>query len=131
MANQTVSTDQLAKAVTDTLAEYYGLVREDVDAATKTVGKETRKKVRELAKKKNLVRTGKYLKSWRVKYKTGDEKVTATVYAAAPQYRLTHLLEYGHAKVNGGRVPAYPHLAEAEQWAVDEYERLLKEALNA
>lgn len=79
-------------------------------------------------------RTGKYAASWthEAEGRPKSHKYTETVYAAAPEYRLTHLLEKGHAKVNGGRTKAMPHISTAEQNAitnvVDEIKTLLGRA---
>lgn len=122
--------DDLAAAIAATLADYRDVINKDVEKVTKTTGTATRERVKQEAKGKNLVRTGRYLKSWRVKVTTKGDKTEATIYATAPRYRLTHLLEYGHATANGGRVNGQPHIGPAEQWAVSEYERALKEAIN-
>lgn len=64
------------------------------------------------------VDTGKYKKSWKVKKDMKDpRKPAATVYASGGNYRLTHLLEHGHAKRNGGRVRGTEHIAPAEELA--------------
>lgn len=127
---EAISPDGLAAAITEILADYRDVVNKDVETVTKRMGAATRERVKQEAKGKNLVRTGRYLKSWRVKVTTKGDKTEATIYASAPRYRLTHLLENGHATANGGRVSGQPHIGPAEQWAVGEYVRALKEEIE-
>ena len=61
--------------------------------------------------------TGDYAKSW-TKTKKGTKYI---IHVKAPHYRLTHLLEKGHAKVNGGRVAARVHIRPAEERAIRDY----------
>lgn len=127
---EAIKPDDLAAAITEILADYRDVVNKDVEKVTKTMGTATRERVKQEAKGKNLVRTGRYLKSWRVKVTTKGDKTEATIYATAPRYRLTHLLEYGHATANGGRVSGQAHIGPAEQWAIGEYARALKEEIE-
>lgn len=127
---EAIKPDNLAAAITEILADYRDVVNKDVEKVTKKMGAATRERVKQEAKGKNLVRTGRYLKSWRVKVTTKGDKTEATIYATAPRYRLTHLLEYGHATANGGRVPGQAHIGPAEQWAIGEYARALKEEIE-
>lgn len=127
---EAISPDNLAAAITEILTDYRDVVNKDVQQVTKKMGAATRERVKQEAKGKNLVRTGRYLKSWRVKVTTKGDKTEATIYAAAPRYRLTHLLEHGHATANGGRVSGQPHIGPAEQWAIGEYARALKEEIE-
>ena len=46
------------------------------------------------------------------------------------RYMLAHLLEKGHAKRNGGRTRAIPHIAPAEQAGVQQLESLIRKALG-
>jgi hypothetical protein len=64
--------------------------------------------------------TGQYAKSWKAR-KTRETATNyqVTVYSSS-RYRLAHLLEHGHAKRNGGRVRAFPHIAPAEEKAEDQ-----------
>ena len=119
--------NEFEHAVNAILADYKDTINADVQAITKSVAKDTVKKVQAAAP----VRTGAYKKSIKSKVtEKGVNRATSVVYAAAPRYRLTHLLEYGHAKVNGGRVQARPHWSQAEQDAISEFERKLKEAIE-
>ena len=45
------------------------------------------------------------------------------------RYFLTHLLEHGHAKRNGGRVSAHPHIAPAEEVGEEKLMKDLEKAL--
>lgn len=51
-------------------------------------------------------------------------------YVKAPDYRLTHLLVHGHAKVNGGRTKANPFLENALAEVLPDYEKEVKEAIK-
>lgn len=68
---------------------------------------------------------GKYAGSW-TKKKVGKRFVVHN----KKHYRLTHLLEKGHAKVNGGRVAAQPHIKPVEQKMIRDFENELRRGLS-
>lgn len=66
--------------------------------------------------------SGAYASSWTNEVfhgKTGRISTQTDVYNVE-HYRLSHLLENGHAKRGGGRVPAYPHIKPVEEWVQKE-----------
>ena len=110
MSGKKVSIDGLADAVMQEMEEYNSLaadtMKKAVDRASKTV--------RDQIKGSAPIRTGKYAKSWTSrKTKETSTALQVTVYSPS-RYMLAHLLEHGHAKRNGGRVRAIPHIAPAE-----------------
>ena len=58
------------------------------------------------------------------------EAATKTWYVRGERAYLTHLLNFGHAKVNGGRVEGTHFLDFAKKQVVEEYLDAVKEALS-
>lgn len=92
------------------LRNYAADVQDEIEVASK---EEAQKLVQEL-KADSPKKTGSYKKGWKLK-KSGKNKYI--VYNKT-DYQLTHLLEHGHAKRDGGRVEAKVHIRPAEERAV-------------
>jgi len=125
MAN--INIDQLAAEIAKGLAEYSQDVVERVNASSERIGKEAVKRLKQTSPK----RYGKYAKSWTMKTeKAIGQPHIRIIHAKAPHYRLTHLLEYGHAKVGGGRVEGRPHIGPAEEEVIREFTAAMEEAIR-
>ena len=121
-----VKANQMVEAIAGELAEYASEVTDTVKDAVSQVAKETVSEV----KRRSPTDTGAYKRSWsRQKSFESAGSVRFTIYNRK-HYQLTHLLENGHAKVNGGRTRAYPHIAPAEEFAELQLEQLLKRELG-
>jgi hypothetical protein len=118
--------DNLANEIMEGLKEYADLASDDVKKAVRKAGNTVRKEISENAPKD----TGAYAKSWSVKKtKETSNSLEVTVYSKN-RYQLGHLLEHGHAKRGGGRVAARPHIAQAEQSAVETLDSEIAKALG-
>lgn len=117
-----IDIDKLSLTVIQSLQEYAKATQESVNKAVLETAKET---VNELKITSPVGATGNYAESWtykRDKEARGENMYNMIVYSEKPDYRLTHLLEFGHAKVNGGRTRAFPHIKNAELNAMERLE---------
>ena len=103
----------------------------------------TRESMRKLVKETKATaprgrRNGQYKKSITANYQglkpsangLKGQDINAIWYVRAPDYRLTHLLAYGHATRNGGRTSANPFLQNAVNKVIPEYEQKVQEAIS-
>jgi hypothetical protein len=111
---ETVSINQLADAIVDAVREYTEDVTEAIDQKVESTADLVLSDVQQNAPKK----TGKYAKGFVKTDKSLPGRRRFVVWNRK-FYRLVHLLEFGHAKVKGGRVPGKPHLIPAHQRHVD------------
>ncbi|AJQ57912.1 prophage pi2 protein 37 (plasmid) [Bacillus thuringiensis serovar morrisoni str. 4AA1] len=113
--------DDLSNEIARELQRYANVIEEDMEVAKEEVADNL---VDEL-KQKSPKNTGRYSKGWRKK-KDGNAIIVHN--ALKPQ--LTHLLEKGHAKANGGRVPAKVHIAPVEEHAIHDFVERVERAIG-
>lgn len=127
MDNITVSIDKLDEAVKTTLENYNKVVVK----GAKQKAKESMNRLVKVTKATAPKRTGRYAKSITSKQTRNDFfGAEYTWYVKAPHYRLSHLLENGHAKKNGGRVDGTHFIKKASDPILDEYVRAIEEVIQ-
>ena len=126
MGNLKVSIDEMDQAINEQIQKYAGAVTEDMKDSLRESAKEIRKDISRNAPD----RTGRYKKSWAVKKIAENSTGLDLVVHSKNRYQLTHLLEFGHAKRNGGRVEGKPHIQPAEEADKKELVESLKEKIS-
>lgn len=117
-----INVNQLANAIAREVVAYDKKVAKAVQRETRRVANETAEELRQNSPRK----TGRYASGWAVRK---DGEGYRVYNKESPQ--LTHLLEFGHAKVNGGRVPpAKIHIRPAEEKAIENLEARLREVVS-
>lgn len=113
---KTVSVDALAASIVKELEEYSDEIAEGIKRDCKEVARQCVEDIKAAAPVRKI-NGGEYRDGWgqTVAFESrGDIRI---VVRNAKHYRLTHLLENGHAMKKGGRVKAYPHIGTAAQKA--------------
>lgn len=128
MARKKTTVDNFAEVIEGIIEDYADNLTDAAQEATHKVALAGARALKSESKEK-FGGTGKYAKGWRVftkKTRFGQSEILANV----SQPSLTHLLEFGHAKRGGGRVPGRPHIKPVEDEIIKAFTEELKEALG-
>lgn len=126
MASRKITADKLGEAIAEILEEYGDEVQKDMDDVVKDVGKAGVKAIKSASGV--FGGTGKYRKGWTSQTDSERYGSTVTIYNRTPG--LPHLLENGHAKRGGGRVPGKTHIAPVEQELIKQFEEQIEKAVS-
>lgn len=110
--------ERLPQAIQEIFDEYeneIGLTMDDV------VRKVANKGAQAMRSSAQSVIGGRYATSWAYTVEKERMGSIGIIYSKVPG--LPHLLENGHAKINGGRVPGRPHIAPVEKIVHEEFEK--------
>ena len=127
--SKTVGIDELSDAIRRELELY----SEDIVEGIK---RETKKSMTELVKEtKATAPVGNRQKHYRdsiASKKTAENSrgVAYTWYVKGSDYRLSHLLEHGHAKRNGGRVAGTHFISKAYEPIKERYIKAIEEVVK-
>lgn len=116
-SRQEIRAEDLAAEIHRQLKEYTDEVKETVYNTAVDVSARAVERLQAESPK----RTGKYRKKWT---RTTDRN-GIIIHQSGKTYRLTHLLEKGHALRRGGRKtgesPAYPHIEKVQEECVTKF----------
>lgn len=104
-------------SLSSTINKELKLVNKTVAENTKKIIDEESKECVKRIKNDSPKRHGKYAKSWVDDKKFESASESRHQIRNKNHWQLTHLLENGHAKQNGGRVNGVPHIEKNEQIA--------------
>lgn len=120
---------RLDSQVKKILNEYGDDVKNNVTKITKDILKKGAQAIS--ASARSVVGgSGKYARGWTSEVEVKRYGTYGYIYNSTA-WQLAHLLEYGHAKQNGGRVPGRPHIQPVEEKIVKEYEEGVIRAITS
>lgn len=122
-----VTIDQMAGELMKIMDDVRETSADELKKSIRQAGKDIASEIKQTAPRE----TGKYASSWRSSVVSeGAESIQVTVYSPN-RYQIAHLLEHGHAKRNGGRVRAIPHIEPAEEKIMGQMESDLKRSIES
>lgn len=134
MSNK-VSIDNLSKVIGQYLEEYKEDIEEDVAELSNKYIKQASKELKSISpvsekdvrlKGGEIQIKGSYAGSWSTKNGKKLTNIFSKIAYNRKYYRLTHLLEFGHANRDGSRTKPIPHIRKTE----DKYKEKFLEELE-
>ncbi len=121
-----INSQRLADVINGYLEEYGASVREAIETSSKQVAKDV---VKELKQGGGFGGTGEFNKGWTSKTEQTRFGAETVVYnKTAPG--LAHLLEFGHAKMNGGRTKAFNFIAPVNDSIEEKFVRAFEQSIG-
>lgn len=127
MAN--IRADQLTDVINRELTIYSQEVNEKIKAITESNIKSLVEKTKATAPVGHRKRHYKSNITSQVNVEN-SRKIIGQWYVKGKDYRLSHLLEYGHALKNGGRVDGTGFISKASEEIINNYTREIEEVLK-
>ena len=122
-----IKPQNLAKSIEGIVSDFQGSVLVAVDKVIDEVAEESAER---LKKAGDFGGTGAYKRDWDWKVVKSKAYSHSAVAYNEDHYRLSHLLEFGHAKRNGGRTRPFEHIAPINEWAQKEVVERIKKAVS-
>lgn len=124
-----IKIDQLPAAIANELIIFQKYTQDELEAVQMTVADAVVDIVKREGKFED--RTGEYRKSiTHTKPTTKNHYTSTKIWGGSKHYRLTHLLEHGHATKNGGRTRAFPHFEIGQEWIDQHYVKEMEDRLK-
>lgn len=118
--------NELSTNVASILSDYIDDIDEEVIKTTNEVIKEAKEEIVRISPQD----IGDYAEGWTISIKQKGKNFFSKAVHNKTSYRLTHLLEFGHATKNGDHIDAQPHVRPTEEKyklkLANELERKLK-----
>lgn len=133
--NEIIATPEaLVSALVGACEEFVEETKRELEAGLKKIGEESVVEIKKIAPvykgKNKKTAKGAYRRNWTYRVDKERGRIDLTVYVKGRNYRLTHLLEYGHASKGGGRAKAIPHISIVNEQAEKKVDKLLEEIAN-
>lgn len=116
------SIDSFVNEIIQALDEFTTEVEEGLEEAQEKAAKDGAKLLKATSP---IGKTGKYGKGWKA-----TKRGKGWVIHNATRYQLAHLLEKGHAKRGGGRVPGRVHIAPVEEQVIRQFEQDVEKVIR-
>lgn len=123
MSSNRIRVEDLSSEIMKYLEECKEDINDDVIEISDKLTKEAKNELKQISPKSNktvklkggkTVEPGSYAKSWSVKTGKSYRDLYSKIVYNREHYRLTHILEFGHANRDGSRTKPIPHIRKTE-----------------